>query len=412
MKRKRMKASLLAAVIFIFSVSIGDVFAEAMIVRGEITIDNGPNISFSVPVNLLQALKTSGVSAMVENKEELGRLIDSLMGELESMKDNHLLILKANNEVEAHVWVEEANMDEPARANLIFVDIAPGNQEPEVSLRLPQGLFFLCSFIGNQFVEAHGEEALQMIRQVFFAKIKEKDRGPDHEPHHHDSQPIEEMHQRIGHLKEKIDHLHREGRREEAEGLQREVEEIKRKIEEMHRGPDHEPPRHDLQPIEEMYQRIDHLKEKIEHLRQEGRHEEAEGLQREVEEIKRKIEEIERGPGHEQLRHDPPPIEEMHRRIGHLKEKIEKLRREGRHEEAEGLKREVDDIRRKIEEIERGPGLEQSHRESSHISEQRARIINEAVENMLKAAQSLHEANMHDQAEQLVREAEKFRRDL
>ena len=191
MKRKKIKASWFAAVILIFSVSIGDVFAEAMIVRGEITIDNGPDISFSVPVGLLQALKTSGISAMVENKEELGRLIDSLMGELESMKDNHLLIIKAKNEVEAHVWVEEANMDEPARAILIFVDIAPGNQEPEVSLRLPQGLFFLCSFIQNQFVETHGEEALQMIRQVFLAKIKEKDRGPGHEPHYHDSQPIE-----------------------------------------------------------------------------------------------------------------------------------------------------------------------------------------------------------------------------
>jgi len=412
MKRRRMKASLLAAVIFVFSVSIGDVFAETMIVRGEININDGSTISFSVPINVLQALKTSGISAMVENKEELGRLIDSLMGELESMKDNHLLMLKAKNEVEAHIWVEEANMDEPARANLIFVDIAPGNQEPEVSLRLPQGLFFLCSFIGNQFVEARGEEALQMIRQVFLAKIKEKDRGPGYEPRHHDLQPIEEMHKRIGHLEEKIDHLCREGRHEEAEGLQREVEEIRRKIEEMQRGPDHEPPRHDLQPIEEMHQRIGHLKEKIEHLRQEGRNEEAQGLQREVEEIKRKIEEIERRTGHEQPRYDPQPIEEMHRRIGNLKEKIDQLRREGRHEEAEGLKREVDDIRRKIEEIERGPGLEQSHWEPSRNSEQRARIVSEAVDNMLKAAQRLHEANMHDQAEQLVREAEKLRRNL
>ena len=412
MKRKKIKASWFAAVILIFSVSIGDVFAEAMIVRGEITIDNGPDISFSVPVGLLQALKTSGISAMVENKEELGRLIDSLMGELESMKDNHLLVIKAKNEVEAHVWVEEANMDEPARAILIFVDIAPGNQEPEVSLRLPQGLFFLCSFIQNQFVETHGEEALQMIRQVFLAKIKEKDRGPGHEPHYHDSQPIEEMHQRIGHLKEKIDHLHGEGRHEEAEGLQREVEEIKRKIEEIERGPGHEQPRHDPQPIEEMHQRIGHLKEKIDHLHREGRHEEAEGLQREVQEIKRKIEEMERGPGHEQPRHDPQSIEEMRRRIGNLKEKIDQLRREERHEEAEGLKHEVDDIHRKIEEIERGLGFEQSHWQPSRNFNQRARIINEAVDNMLKAAQRLHEANIHDQAEQLLREAEKLRRDL
>ncbi len=231
---------------------------------------------------------------MVENKEELDRLIDALVGELESMKDNHLLILKAKNEVEAHVWVEEANTDEPARANLVFVDIAPGNHEPEVSLRLPQGIFFLCSFIGNQFVEVHGEEALQMIRQVFLAKIKEKDRGPGHEPPHHDSQPIEEMHQRIGHLKEKIDQLHREGRSEEAEGLKREVEEIQRNIGEMQRGPGYEPP----------------------------------------------------------------------------------------------------------------------HQESAHSSEYRTRILNEAVDNMFKAVQRLHEADMHELAEQLAREAEKFRGEI
>ena len=52
MKRRRMKASLLAAVIFVFSVSIGDVFAETMIVRGEININDGSTISFSVPINV------------------------------------------------------------------------------------------------------------------------------------------------------------------------------------------------------------------------------------------------------------------------------------------------------------------------------------------------------------------------
>ena len=467
MKRKTMKASWLAVATFIFSVFIGDAFADATMVRGDINIDDGPKISFSVPVGLLQALKTSGISAMVENKEELCRLIDSLMGELESTKDNHLLIIKAKNRMEAHVWVEETNGDEPMRANFVFVDIDPGNHEAEVSLRLPQGIFFLGSFIGNQLVEAHGKEVLEMIRQLFLTKIKEKDRKHGHEQSRHDQQPIEEMHQRIGHLKEKIDHLHQEGRREEAEGLKREVEEIQRNIEEMQRGQGHEQPRHDQHPIEEMQQRIEHLKEKIEHLRQEGRHEEAEGLKREVEEIRRKIEEMqrghghrqprhdqqpieemqqrighlkekidhlrqegrheeaeglkneveeiqrnieemERGPGQEQPRHDPQPIEEMHRRISNLKEKIDYLRREGRHDEAEGLKREVDEIRRKIEEMERGFDREQSHQEPLHNSEQRTRILNEAFDNMLKATQRLHEADMHELAEK----AEKFRREI
>ena len=353
MKRKTMKASWLIVATLIFSVFIGKAFADATIIRGDINIDDGPKISFSVPVGLLQALKTSGISALVENKEELSHLIDSLVGELEFSKDNHLLIIKAKNEVEAHVWVEETNEDEPMRANFVFVDIDPGNHDAEVSLRLPQGIFFLGSFIGNQLVEAHGKEVIEMIRQSLITKIKERDHDHDREQPRHDRQPIEEMHQRIEHLKEKIDHLRREGRHEEAEGLKREVEEIRRNIEEMERGQGREQPRHDRQPIEEMHQRIEHLKEKIDHLRREGRHEEAEGLKREVEEIRRNIEEMERGQGREQPRHDRQPIEEMH--------------------------------------------------------QQR---INEAVDNMFKAVQELHKANMHELAEQLAREAEKLREEI
>jgi hypothetical protein len=367
-----MKASWLAVATLIFSVFIGNAFADAMMIRGDINIDDGPKISFSVPVGLLQALKTSGISALVENKEELSRLIDSLMGELESTKDNHLLIIKAKNEVEAHVWVEETNGDDPMRANFVFVDIDPGNHEAEISLRLPQGIFFLGSFIGNQFVEVHGKEVMEMIRQLFLTKIKERDHGHDYEPPRHDLHPIEEM----------------------------------------QRGQDHEQPRHDQQPIEEMQQRIEHLKEKIDRLRQEGRHEEAEELEREVEEIRRKTEEMQRGHGHEQPRDDRKPIEEMQQHIGHLKEKIDHLRREGRHEEAEGLKREVEEIQRNIEEMERGQGHEQPRQGPSNNSEHRSHILNEAVDNMFKAVQELHEADMHELAEQLTREAEKLREEI
>ena len=173
MKRKTMKTNWLVVATLIFSVFIGNASADTIIVRGDINIDDGPKISFSAPVGLLQALKTSGISALVENKEELCRLIDSLMGELESIKDNHLLILKVKNEVEAHVWVEEANRDEPMRANFVFVDIAPGKHEPEVSLRLPQGIFFLGSFIGNQFVERHSKEVLEMFGGINVFPIPE-----------------------------------------------------------------------------------------------------------------------------------------------------------------------------------------------------------------------------------------------
>ena len=353
MKRETMKTNWLVVATLIFSIFIGNASADTIIVRGDINIDDGPKISFSAPIGLLQALKTSGISAMVENKEELCHLIDSLIGELESIKGNHLLMLKAKNEVEAHVWVEEANRDESMRANFVFVDIAPGKHEPEVSLRLPQGIFLLGSFIGNQFVEEHRKEILDTFRQMCLIKIKEKDHRHGHDPPHHEPEPVEEMHQRIGHLKEKIDHLRREGRHDEAEGLKREAEEIRRKIEEMERGHGHEPPHH-----------------------------------------------------------GPEPVEEMHQRIGHLKEKIDHLRREGRHDEAEGLKREVEEIRKKIEEMERGHDREQPHHEPSHDSDHRIHILNEAVDNMLKAVQRLHEADMHELAEKLTHEAEEFRREI
>ena len=65
MKLKTMKSSCLVAATLIFSIFISSAFADARIIRGDINIDDGPNISFSAPVGLLQALKTSGISAMV-----------------------------------------------------------------------------------------------------------------------------------------------------------------------------------------------------------------------------------------------------------------------------------------------------------------------------------------------------------
>jgi hypothetical protein len=62
--------------------------------------------------------------------------------------------------------------------------------------------------------------------------------------------------------------------------------------------------------------------------------------------------------------------------------------------------------------MERGQGHEQPHQEPSHSSEHRTRILNEVFDNMFKAVQELHEANMHELAEQLAREAEKFRGEI
>ena len=379
MKRETMKASCLAIAVLILTLCVGDVLAGAALVRGEIKINHGPEVSFGVPVSLLQALKTSGISAMVEDKEELCGLVDSLMADLESMKDSHLLVLKAKNKMEAHVWVEQADPDDPTQANFVFVDITPRNHEGEISLRIPQGVFLLGSYMGNQFMEVHGEEIMAMIRQSFLAKIKEMEHGHDHEQPHEHEQPYH-------------DQRHQE-------------------------QPHHEQPHHEQPPIEEMHQHVRHLQEKIDHLHREGRHEEAKELEREADDIRRKIEEMGRGHGQEQPRHEQAPIEEMHRHVEHLKEKIDHLRRQGRHDEAKGLEREADDIRRKIEEMERGRGHEQPHHEQPHQGpsvnpEHRTRALNEAADRMFEAAKRLHEANMHELAEELAREAEKLRRKI
>jgi len=123
----------------------------------------------------------------------------------------------------------------------------------------------------------------------------------------------------------------------------------------------------------------------------------------------RQAEEIKREHGHGPPHNDPPPIEEMHRKVGHLKEKIDHLHREGRHEEAKDLEREVEKIHRHIEEMEREHGHGPPHHGPPRDPERRAHILNAAAKHMFKAAERLHEAEVHELAENLAREAERVR---
>jgi hypothetical protein len=65
-----------------------------------------------------------------------------------------------------------------------------------------------------------------------------------------------------------------------------------------------------------------------------------------------------------------------------------------------------------IGEMERGQGHDQSRQGPSNNSEHRSRILNEAVDSMFKAVQELREADMHELAEQLAREAQKLREEI
>jgi hypothetical protein len=144
----------------------GGACADALLIRGEIAIQDAAEIEFSVPVCLLEAIKTSGISAIVEDKDGLCERIDALIGDLASMKGEKLFVLEAEDEATIHIWVDEVGGDEAAEANFIMVDIDPAEEnEPNISLRLPKGLFFLGAFIGNQLMETYGKEFLEMIRQ-------------------------------------------------------------------------------------------------------------------------------------------------------------------------------------------------------------------------------------------------------
>ncbi len=165
MKQKWMKACCVFVVTAMIGICAGGAYADEPLIRGEVEINHGPNIHFSIPICLLEAVKTSGLSAMIEDKEELCNRIDALVEDLVSMKDKELLILNVNDEVEARIWVDEAD-DDPTEANFVMVDIDPANEhEPEVRLRLPKGIFFLGAFIGNQLMETHGKEFMELVRK-------------------------------------------------------------------------------------------------------------------------------------------------------------------------------------------------------------------------------------------------------
>jgi len=140
-------------------------FAGDLLLRGEVKVPDGTEIGFSVPVQVLEAIKTSGISALMEDKDQFCGLVDSLIGDIDSMKGKNLLEINMGKHG-ARISVDEANDDNPEEANFIKVDVKPaGENQPEVHFSLPKGIFFLGAFIGNQFMEQNGKELLDMLKQ-------------------------------------------------------------------------------------------------------------------------------------------------------------------------------------------------------------------------------------------------------
>jgi len=139
-------------------------YAGDLLIRGEVEIPDGPEIRFSVPLQILDALKTSGLSAMMKDREQFNQLVDSLGSDLESMKGKNLLEFKFDDNA-AVISVDEVDDDSPEEANFLKIDIQPKGDDPAINISLPKGLFFLGAFIGNQFMEMHGHEFFDILKQ-------------------------------------------------------------------------------------------------------------------------------------------------------------------------------------------------------------------------------------------------------
>lgn len=164
-----------------------NVMASNLIIRGEVDMPDGPKINFTVPVDVLEAIKTSGLSALVNNKEKLNGIVDSLIGDLASVNGKSLV----NINMDKHgvsVIVDEVDEDQPEEANFIQLNVSSTEDDvPDINLRIPKGVVYLAAFIGNQFMEKHGEELMDIIKQ----KIEMHHKPPvHHEVHTEMSKPV------------------------------------------------------------------------------------------------------------------------------------------------------------------------------------------------------------------------------
>ena len=147
-------------------------FAGDLLIRGQVDIPGEIEIEFTIPLDVIDALKTSGLSAMVNDKDQLNELVDSLFKDIASMKGHNLVEI----DMDGHgvvIAVDEVDDDNPEEANFIQLQIDPaGDDAPEINLCIPKGIVFLGAFIGNQFIEKHGEEFMDMIKQQMMMNCK------------------------------------------------------------------------------------------------------------------------------------------------------------------------------------------------------------------------------------------------
>jgi hypothetical protein len=139
----------------------GPVMAESLI-KAEVQAQDGTEINVSVPLSLLEILKTSFKGPIAISDEEICPLVDSLISDLESLQGQDLV--RIENKDNVRVWVAELDGEHPEQANFIEVNVEPaGEDQPDIQVRLPKGLILLASCIGNKVMELQGQEIFNMI---------------------------------------------------------------------------------------------------------------------------------------------------------------------------------------------------------------------------------------------------------
>ncbi|MBN2328652.1 MAG: hypothetical protein JXR73_16035 [Candidatus Omnitrophica bacterium] len=157
------KSSILSCLVVV-SLTSG-AFAGDLLIRGAAAIPDGTEIEFSIPVQVIEALKTSGLSAIVKDKDRFNELVDGLIGDLCSLEGESLLEVEMDG-CNVQISVDEVDDDNPVEANFVQFDIDPaGENQPDIEFRIPKGCFFMAAFLGNQFMESHGKEIMDMVQK-------------------------------------------------------------------------------------------------------------------------------------------------------------------------------------------------------------------------------------------------------
>ncbi|MFB3785504.1 MAG: hypothetical protein ACE15F_03955 [bacterium] len=164
MKHVRFTALSGCLLMLLFGFASTGVMAQESVIRAEINPPDGTKINFSAPLSLLQTLKTSIPGQLVQDRGEIEGAVDELISEFDSIRGKDLV--RVEGPVQARIWVDEANGDDPEDLNFIQVRVQPaGGNQPDIQIRIPKGMIFLVSCITDQFFAKYGDEIFSAIRQ-------------------------------------------------------------------------------------------------------------------------------------------------------------------------------------------------------------------------------------------------------